>query len=256
MLLIAAAAVLAVAGYLFYLDRLVTRQFEGRRWTLPAQVYAAPLELYAGAPFTVPLFEAELRPLHYSGQDAAEQPGTYRLSADQLEVALRPARFADESRPALRLALPLGPEGIARLHHGAGRELPVLRLEPLLIGSIFPSHGEDRIVVTPAEVPPLLPAALKAVEDRKFDTHHGIDPLGMLRAAWVNVRAGQIEQGGSTLTQQLVRSYFLSSRQTFSRKLREAAMAMALDAHFTKSDLMNAYINEIFLGQDGQRAIH
>ena len=103
----------------------------------------------------------------------------------------------------------LGPKGIESLRDAAGRELPVLRLEPLLIGSIFPSHGEDRIVVTPAEVPPLLPAALKAIEDRKFDTHHGIDPLGMLRAAWVNVRAGQIEQGGSTLTQQLVRSYFL-----------------------------------------------
>ena len=105
-------------------------------------------------------------------------------------------------------------------------------------------------------MPPLLPQALKAVEDRKFDTHHGVDPVAMLRAAWVNVRAGQIEQGGSTLTQQLVRSYFLSSRQTFSRKIREAIMAMALDAHFTKADLMNAYINEIFLGQDGDRAIH
>jgi penicillin-binding protein 1B len=132
----------------------------------------------------------------------------------------------------------------------------VLRLEPLLIGSIFPTHGEDRIVVAPNEVPPLLPAALKAVEDRKFDTHHGIDPAGILRAMWVNARAGQIEQGASTLTQQLVRSYFLDSRQTLSRKLREAFMAMALDAHFTKADLMNAYINEIFLGQDGDRAIH
>src|SRR4029077_16236362 len=101
-----------------------------------------------------------------------------------------------------------------------------------------------------------LPAALKAVEDRKFDSHHGVDPVAMLRALWVDVRAGQIEQGGSTLTQQLVRSYFLNSRQTLSRKLREAIMAMALDAHFTKADLMNAYINEIFLGQDGDRAIH
>ncbi len=256
MLFVAAAAALAIAGYLFYLDRLVTRQFEGRRWTLPAQVFAAPLELYAGAPFTAPLFEAELRRLHYRRADSAEQPGTYHLNGEDLAVALRPARFADESRPALRLQVTLGPKGIESLRDAAGRELPVLRLEPLLIGSIFPSHGEDRIVVTPAEVPPLLPAALKAIEDRKFDTHHGIDPLGMLRAAWVNVRAGQIEQGGSTLTQQLVRSYFLSSRQTFSRKLREAAMAMALDAHFTKADLMNAYINEIFLGQDGDRAIH
>ncbi|HUL19522.1 MAG TPA: penicillin-binding protein 1B [Steroidobacteraceae bacterium] len=256
MLLIAAAAVLALGGYLFYLDRLVTHQFEGRRWTLPAQVYAAPLELYAGAPLTAALFEAELRRLHYRRADAPEQPGTYRVSGDHLTLALRPARFADETRAAQRLEVTLGPKGIEGLHDAAGRELPVLRLEPLLIGSIFPSHGEDRIVVTPAEVPPLLPAALKAIEDRKFDTHHGIDPLGMLRAAWVNVRAGQIEQGGSTLTQQLVRSYFLSSRQTFSRKLREAAMAMALDAHFTKADLMNAYINEIFLGQDGDRAIH
>ncbi len=247
---------MALGAYLFYLDRLVTRQFEGRRWTLPAQVYAAPLELYAGAPLTAPLFEAELRRLHYRRADAAEQPGTYHVGADHVAVALRPARFADERRAALRLEVTLGPKGIESLRDATGRELPVLRLEPLLIGSIFPSHGEDRIVVTPAEVPPLLPAALKAVEDRKFETHHGIDPLGMLRAAWVNVRAGQIEQGGSTLTQQLVRSYFLNSRQTFSRKLREAAMAMALDAHFTKADLMNAYINEIFLGQDGDRAIH
>ena len=134
--------------------------------------------------------------------------------------------------------------------------MPVLRLEPLLIGSIFPIHGEDRIIVTPDEVPTLLPAALKAVEDRKFDSHHGVDPMAMLRALWVNLRARQIEQGASTLTQQLVRSYFLSSRQTVSRKVREAIMAMALDARFTKADLMNAYINEIFLGQDGDRAIH
>src|SRR5207302_288777 len=148
------------------------------------------------------------------------------------------------------------PKGLESLRDGAGQEVPVLRLEPLLIGSIFPIHGEDRIVVTPQEVPALLPAALKAVEDRKFDSHHGVDPVAMLRALWVNVRARQIEQGGSTLTQQLVRSYFLSTRQTFTRKIREAIMAMALDAHFTKADLMNAYINEIFLGQDGDRAIH
>ncbi|MDB6088036.1 MAG: penicillin-binding protein, partial [Gammaproteobacteria bacterium] len=121
---------------------------------------------------------------------------------------------------------------------------------------IFPIHGEDRIVVQPQEVPTLLPQALASVEDRKFYSHHGVDPTAIARALWVNVRAGQIEQGGSTLTQQLVKSYFLDSRQTFGRKIREAIMAVALDAHFSKADLMNAYINEIFLGQDGGRAIH
>ena len=247
---------LALLGYVVYLDRLVTRQFEGRRWTLPAQVYAAPLELYAGLPLTPADLEQELKRLHYRRAEQADHPGSYRVSGDQWELALRPARFADESRPAQLLRLTTTPKALASLHDGAGHELPVLRLEPLLIGSIFPIHGEDRIVVGPEEVPPLLPAALKAIEDRKFDTHHGVDPAGMLRALWVNVRAGQIEQGGSTLTQQLVRSYFLNSRQTLSRKLREAVMAMALDAHFTKADLMNAYINEIFLGQDGDRAIH
>ncbi|MBV8497361.1 MAG: transglycosylase domain-containing protein, partial [Gammaproteobacteria bacterium] len=194
--------------------------------------------------------------LHYRRADRLERPGTYRLQGEHVDIALRPARFADEARPAAIISITGAGARLGGLRDAAGRELPVLRLEPLLIGSIFPIHGEDRIVVAPQEVPALLPLALKAVEDRKFDTHHGVDPLAMLRAAWVNARAGQIEQGGSTLTQQLVRSYFLNSRQTVSRKLREAVMAMALDAHFTKADLMNAYINEIFLGQDGDRAIH
>jgi len=257
-LLLAALGLLVLGAALeaLYLDRLVVRQFEGRRWTLPAQVYAAPLELYAGLALPLPELEKELQRLHYRRADQPDRPGTYRLQGEHIDVALRPARFADELRPAQLLTISGGAGGIAGLRDSGGHEVPVLRLEPLLIGSIFPIHGEDRIVVTPAEVPPLLPQALKAVEDRKFDTHHGVDPLAMLRAAWVNLRAGQIEQGGSTLTQQLVRSYFLSSRQTLARKLREAVMAMALDAHFTKSDLMNAYINEIFLGQDGNRAIH
>jgi penicillin-binding protein 1B len=242
--------------YVVYLDHLVVHQFEGRRWTLPAQVYAAPLELYAGLTLSSAELERELQRLHYRRAPGIDHPGTYRVSGERIDVALRAARFADETRPASQLSITLGADGLQSLRDGAGHEVPVLRLEPLLIGSIFPIHGEDRIIVTPQEVPPMLPAALKAVEDRKFDTHHGVDPVAMLRALWVNVRAHQIEQGGSTLTQQLVRSYFLNSRQTVSRKLKEAVMAMALDAHFTKADLMNAYINEIFLGQDGTRAIH
>ena len=247
---------LAGALYVLYLDIQVTRQFEGRRWTLPAQVYAAPLELYAGLPMSLPELERELQRLHYRRADRLERPGTYRWQGEHIDVALRAARFADETRQAQVLSVTGAGPALGALRDGSGHDLPVLRLEPLLIGSIFPIHGEDRIIVTPQEVPTLLPAALKAVEDRKFDTHHGVDPIAMLRAAWVDVRARQIEQGGSTLTQQLVRSYFLNSRQTLSRKLREAVMAMALDAHFTKADLMNAYINEIFLGQDGSRAIH
>jgi penicillin-binding protein 1B len=250
--------VVGVVGtfYVIYLDRLVTTQFEGRRWTLPAQVYAAPLELYAGLALSGSDLEHELQRLQYRRVDKLEHPGTYRLQGSRMDIALRPARFADESRPASILSVGTGDKGIDTLHDSDGKDVPIARLEPLLIGSIFPIHGEDRIVVTPQDVPALLPQALTTVEDRNFYSHHGIDPMGIARALWTDVRAGQFAQGGSTLTQQLVKSYFLDSRRRLSRKVREAVMAMSLDAHFSKADLMNAYINEIFLGQDGDRAIH
>jgi penicillin-binding protein 1B len=249
-------AIAAIAIYAYYLDRSVTLQFQGRRWTLPAQVFAAPLELYVGAPLSMADLTAELARLQYRAAPAPDRPGTYRRQDDRIDIALRATRFADEARAAQILSIVAGPRSIEALRDAAGHDLPILRLDPLLIGSIFPTHGEDRIVVTPAEVPALLPAALKAVEDRKFDTHHGVDPLAVLRAVWIDLRSHQIAQGGSTLTQQLVKSYFLDSRQTMGRKLREALMAIALESHFTKSDLMNAYINEIYLGQDGDRAVH
>ena len=249
-------ATIAAAIYVVHLDRIVTREFEGRRWTLPAQVYAAPLELYVGRALSTGDVEQELRLLAYRRVSGALRTGTYTEAGGEIEVGLRATRFADEARAAVSLRIVTSGGAIVSLEDAAGHAVPIVRLDPLLIGSIFPIHGEDRIVVTPSEVPPLLPAALKAVEDRTFDTNHGIDPLAMLRALWVDLRSRQIEEGGSTLTQQLVKSMFLSPRRTASRKIREAIMAVALDAHFSKADLMTAYINEIHLGQDGDRAIH
>jgi penicillin-binding protein 1B len=251
-----AIVVLTVVGYYVYLDREVTTQFEGRRWTVPAQIYAAPLELYAGLPLLQADMEHELQRLQYRRVDKLEHPGTYREQGSRMDIALRPAVFADESRPASILTIVQNAEGIEALRDSTGKDVAIVRLEPELIGSIFPTHGEDRIIVTPQQVPAMLPAALTAVEDRNFYTHHGVDPFGIARAMWTNLRAGQIEQGGSTLTQQLVKNYFLDSRRTAGRKVREALMALSLDSHFSKADLMNAYINEIFLGQDGDRAIH
>ncbi len=246
---------IALAIYVMYLNRIVTTQFEGRRWTLPAQVYAAPLELYAGEDLSAPDLEHELQRLQYRRVDHPDKPGSYSRQGDRYQINMRAARFADEVRPATLLNVDSNGAGIAGLTDVTGKDVAIARFEPLLIGSIFPIHGEDRIVVTPEQVPPLLPAALKAVEDRNFDTHHGVDPRGILRMLWVNARAGALEQGGSTLTQQLVKNYFLDSRRTVGRKIREAIMAVLLEAHFSKTDIMTAYINEIQLGQDGDRAI-
>jgi penicillin-binding protein 1B len=246
---------IALALYMVYLDRIVTTQFEGRRWTLPAQVYAAPLELYTGKDLDSVGLEHELQRLQYRNADHADRPGSYSRQGNHFQVNLRAARFADEVRPATLLNVYANDSAIAGLTDLNGKDVAIARFEPLLIGSIFPIHGEDRIVVTPDQVPALLPAALKAVEDRNFDTHHGIDPLGVLRAIWVDLRSRQFEQGGSTLTQQLVKNYFLDSRRTAGRKIQEALMAVLLEVHFSKTDIMTAYINEIQLGQDGDRAI-
>ena len=99
-------------------------------------------------------------------------------------------------------------------------------------------------------------AGIKLIEDRRFDEHHGVDPHGVLRALFADVRARRVVQGGSTLTQQLVKNYFLSDEQSFGRKATEAVMALRLEAHFSKEEILVAYLNEVYLGQDGARAIH
>jgi len=254
--LVLGGLVIVLLVWIVYLDRIITAQFEGRRWTLPAQVFAEPLELYAGQSFGADTLEQELKRLGYRRVDKAEAPGSYSRRGARVDLVNRRFQFWDALQEPQLLSIVTGGNAIESMRNGRDEDVPIFRLDPLLIGSIFPIHGEDRVVVTPDQVSPLLPAALKVVEDRKFDSHNGVDFGAIARAAWVNLRAGQIEQGGSTLTQQLVKSYFLDNRRTLGRKLEEAMMAWLLEVHFEKQDLMNAYINEIYLGQDGNRAVH
>jgi penicillin-binding protein 1B len=254
-LLVIAVTVAAIALWVAHLDAVVTREFQGRHWSVPARVYAAPLELYVGAPVTADDLEEELQRLHYQRGDPALAPGLYRRNGGAFDLHTRRARFIDESREPVLVSIRTEGAAIAALKQ-AGADLPVFRLDPPVVGSVFPIHGEDRLVLAPADVPPLLRAGIKQIEDRRFDEHHGVDTYGVLRAMWANVRAGHVVQGGSTLTQQLVKNYFLSDEQTVSRKATEAVMALRLEAHFSKQEILIAYLNEVYLGQDGTRAIH
>jgi penicillin-binding protein 1B len=137
-----------------------------------------------------------------------------------------------------------------------GANLAVARLEPLMIGGLYPAHQEDRLLIKLEQVPPYLVETLVAIEDREFFNHFGVSPKGIARAVWVNATAGQLRQGGSTLTQQLVKNFFLTNERTLSRKATEAMMAVLLELHYDKQDILEAYLNEVFLGQDGQRAVH
>jgi penicillin-binding protein 1B len=238
------------------LDAIVTRQFQGRHWDVPARVYAEPLDLYTGAPMGADDLERELRRLKYRPGDPSVGPGVYRRRGNIFDLHARRVRFLDEQRDPERLLIRASPEAITALKRADGSDIPVFRLDPLLIGSISPVHGEDRLVLTPGEVPQLVRSTVMLIEDRRFEDHHGIDWLGILRASWANLRAGHVVQGGSTLTQQLVKNYFLSDEQTFARKATEAVMALRLEAHVSKQEILIAYLNEVYLGQDGARAIH
>jgi penicillin-binding protein 1B len=250
-------ASLAVALlYCGWLAWQVGREFEGRRWDLPAKVYAAPLELYAGRALEARELVGELKRLGYREDPRLPGPGTYRAGPGRVEMATRGFSHAADAEPGRTMSITFAAGRIGALRDSGGATLALARLDPLLIGSLFPAHGEDRLIVEPEEIPPLLPAALKAVEDRRFDRHFGVDPIAMVRASVVNLSEGEIRQGASTITQQLVRSYFLSNERTWWRKVREAFMAVALELRYSKDDLMGAYINEIYLGQDGARAVH
>ena len=232
------------------------RQFEDRRWDIPAGVYAAPLELYAGLPLDAPGLAAALDQLGFQQVDVVARPGQYGIEPDHVVIWTRAFRFWDRLDPAARYTVQFGNGRIRSLEDADGQRTALLRLEPLRLGSIFATHHEDRLLVEPDAIPPILVEALKAVEDRKFDRHFGLDLAAILRAAWVNLSSGEIRQGGSTLTQQLVKSYFLDGRRTFRRKYQEAIMSVALELRYDKEALLHAYVNEIYLGQQGARAIH
>ena len=254
-LLLAGAAVGAV--YVQQLDREIRERFEGQRWALPARVFARPLELYAGRSLSAAALETELRALNYRTSSDASGPGEFRVDGDAVWLTTRPFTFGDGPEPAHSVRVELSGGQVRRVvERDGGREVDLMRVEPLLIGSIYPTHGEDRILVDLDEVPRELIGALLAIEDRRFMSHRGVDPVGIGRAAWANLSAGRTVQGGSTLTQQLVKNFYLSREQTLRRKANEAVMALLLEHRYSKSEILEAYLNEVFLGQAGERAIH
>lgn len=248
---------LLIGGFaLAYLDRQVVERFEGARWSLPAKVYARPLELYPGQTLTREALRRELERLGYRAAQERLAAGTYQYANNSFAIHQRPARFWDGEQPAQAFRVTIVGERVERLADLNGKRLDLVRMPPPMIGSFYPSHGEDRVLVKLDEVPPLLVDTLLAVEDRAFYEHFGLRPAAILRAALVNLRAGRTVQGGSTLTQQLVKNFFLSNERTISRKLVEVLMALIVEWRYDKNDILEAYLNEVYLGQAGARAIH
>lgn len=256
-LIVTVTCLLTAVGYVLRLDNQITSRFEGRRWELPARIYARSLELYLGKILSSENLEKELLQLRYSRVKSPEKSGEYSIQGHRFTIYSRNFPFPDILRPATAIELDIYDRTITHLAKQSTQEqLTLFRLEPIQYASIYPTHNEDRLLIKPADVPELLIKALLLVEDKSFYTHQGIRPTAIIRAALANLKAGKTVQGGSTLTQQLVKNIFLSSEQTLPRKINEAIMALLLEYHYSKDEILEAYLNEVYLGQDGKRAIH
>ncbi len=245
--------IVCLCAWLIYLDAHLQKAFSGRLWAQPAQVYARPLELYEGAPLSLKALKQELDMLSYRYVSRPSEPGQATLGGS-LVVHTKGFVFDDDHEPARKLSFQIINDRVSGFKSNDGS--PIARVEPLSIGSLSPSHSEDRLLVSLADVPKPLQQLLVASEDRSFYQHHGISLRGISRAVLANIKQQRLSQGGSTLTQQLVKNYFLTAERTLQRKLVEIFMSLLLELHLDKDKILESYINEIYLGQDGPRAIH
>lgn len=248
--------VVFLAGYLTWVDLTVRAKFDGNRWAAPARLYARPLELHPGKLLKADEFDQELTLAGYHKETRLNRPGSYHRNGEHFSVIKRSFAFWDGQDPISRIEFRFRGEYLESLQDAKGNKLAFARIEPALIGHIYPTHQEDRIPVTTSEVPPRLVEALIAVEDRSFYRHFGISFRAIARAIYENIRSGATMQGGSTLTQQLVKNYFLGPERSFSRKFHEMVFALFLEARYEKDEIFSAYLNEVYLGQQGRYAIH
>ena len=257
--------VLAVAGlglgflvpYMLYLNHQVGERFGQLQWQLPTRVYARPLALAPGTAMDARTLKLELEAAGYREGDG-QRAGTWSEAEGRWTIASRGFTDAGGAVPASRVEVALARGVVSKLRDlDAGGAVEAVRLDPARIATLYGRQQEERRLVRVQDVPQLLTDALQAVEDRDFAHHHGIDVLGIARAAWVNLKAGEARQGASTLTQQLARSGLLGigREQTWTRKFNEILYALIIEVRYDKGVILEAYLNQVYLGQRGNQAI-
>ena len=257
--LLFAVAGFALTLWVARLDAVVVERFEGRRFTVPSRVLSAPTILYPGLDWRALGLRDTLRRLGYREQGGTGrlQVGSYRFGKSRIAIHLRAFEHPSRAEPQREVVLTLRGSTIRRIvEQPSGRELGAVLVEPERVGAYYGQTREQRDLVRLEEVPPHLVGAILAVEDRRFDSHHGVDPRRILGALLANLRAGGIRQGGSTLTQQLVKNFFLTPERTLLRKLQEAVMALLVELRYEKDAILESYLNEIYLGQRGATQVH
>jgi penicillin-binding protein 1B len=254
LLLVVAAALLG----LWHLSREIEDRFAGRRWSIPSKVFSDTTLLYSGQTFPRRRLEAKLARLGYRPvTHPPERHGEIRSAGSRLDIFLRDFLTPQRSGRGFPARLTFRQdriESITRLDTGA--PLPLLEIEPEELMLFFGKKREDRRLVSLQAVPRQLVDAILAAEDARFFQHPGMDLRGILRALLRNIRHGALREGGSTITQQLAKNYFLTPEKTLSRKFKELLIALLMEAQYSKDEILEIYLNEIYLGQKGSVSVN
>lgn len=246
-----------IVSYGFYLDHIVKQRFEGQLFELPTVVYARILSLSPGDEISLDDVKHELDVLNYRKVAHPTYAGEYSASSTKIEMIRRPFEFADGPEPERHVMLYFSGKELTQIHSlDKKANLGFLRIEPKMLGMLEKNATEQRLFLHREQFPEVMVDALLATEDRNFYHHDGVSPLAIARAMVVNLKAGHTVQGGSTLTQQLAKNIFLSRDRTIWRKLQEAYMALIIDHRYSKDRILEGYLNEVYLGQNGAESVH
>ncbi len=251
-------ALLLFIIYASYLYATVTTRFEGERSILPIRIYSDVLPLYTGLDIVKMNLFAKLNRLGYTPvTGAALKQGEYRFGQDYLDIYLKPFSYPEKENPSAPYRIKLnGSRIISIINMNTLEETPYLEIEPEILVEILGNGREERVTAKLKDIPQHLIYAVISIEDERFYRHFGIDPISIMRAMLINLTRMSIVQGGSTITQQLAKNYFLTPQRTLIRKMKEALIAVILELKYSKDEILEAYLNEIYLGQKGPTPIY
>jgi penicillin-binding protein 1B len=250
--------ILGLAFYGWSLSKDIEKRFSGRRWSIPSKVYSDSTILYPGQTINPDLFFQRLKRLGYREvPDKPKQKGEMHRKGDTLDLFLNDLSLLSQKRQGYPVEMIIKQGAIEDIVNSISREpIPLLELEPEELGLFFGPDREQRRLISINEVPVTVQRAFLAAEDTRFFEHHGLDFRGILRAIYSDIRHKGVYQGGSTITQQLAKNYFLTPERTMSRKLKEMMLAIVMETMYKKNEILEIYLNEIYFGQKGSVAVN